>query len=188
MDTNFKEIRTDRLVLKVLGGSYSQKVLEYFNRNKSFLMEWEPIRNDIFYTSDFQKIQLLKDLNSIKSGRMYKFWIFKKEDNDCSRIIGSIAFNNIVRGCFQSCHLGYRLDKDEINKGYMTEGLRGALNFAFNELNLHRIEANIMPKNKPSMCVVKKLGFSNEGVAKQYLFINGKWEDHIHMVLLNEKM
>ncbi len=55
----------------------------------------------------------------------------------------------------------------------------------FDEEGLHRIEANIMPKNSASMKVVKKLGFYDEGLAYQYLKINGTWEDHIHMVLLN---
>jgi len=58
----------------------------------------------------------------------------------------------------------------------------------FNEFGLHRIEANIMPKNKRSLRVAPKLGFVNEGTASQYLKINGKWEDHIHMVLLNDKV
>ncbi|EOD01178.1 Ribosomal-protein-S5p-alanine acetyltransferase [Caldisalinibacter kiritimatiensis] len=68
----------------------------------------------------------------------------------------------------------------------MTEALKMGIDIAFNELKLHRIEANIMPKNEASLRIVKKLGFYEEGVAKKYLKINGKWEDHIHMVLLNE--
>jgi ribosomal-protein-alanine N-acetyltransferase len=83
--------------------------------------------------------------------------------------------------------LGYKLDADEINKGYMTEALRKGIDIAFNEVGLHRIEANIMPKNKRSLRTVEKLGFYNEGLAYKYLKINGKWEDHIHMVLLNEE-
>lgn len=59
---------------------------------------------------------------------------------------------------------------------------------AFRDLELHRIEANIMPHNKASLRVVEKQGFQFEGLAKKYLKIDGKWEDHIHMVLLNEEM
>lgn len=58
----------------------------------------------------------------------------------------------------------------------------------FNDFGIHRIEANIMPKNKRSLRVVEKLGFYNEGIANKYLNINGKWEDHIHMVLLNDNL
>lgn len=61
-------------------------------------------------------------------------------------------------------------------------------NIIFDDMKLHRIEANIMPKNKQSLKVVEKLGFYDEGLAYKYLKINGKWEDHIHMVLLNNKI
>ena len=55
----------------------------------------------------------------------------------------------------------------------------------FKELKLHRIEANIMPHNKPSLELAKRLGFEYEGLAKKYLKINGKWEDHVHMTIIN---
>ncbi|WP_330587983.1 GNAT family N-acetyltransferase [Anaerocolumna sedimenticola] len=102
-------------------------------------------------------------------------------------MVGTIAFTNIVRGVFLSCFLGYKLDRFEINKGYMTEAVSRGIEIMFQDYRLHRIEANIMPKNVRSLKVVAKLGFYNEGIARNYLKINGKWEDHIHMVLLNEK-
>lgn len=179
-----KSYETERLVLKVLNKAYAEIVLDYFQRNKTFLEEWEVIRDNEFYTIEFQESQLEKELSLIENGSMFKLWIFKKGDGD--KVIGSIAFNNIVRGAFLSCHLGYRLDKDEINKGYMTEAIQKGINIIFDDLKLHRIEANIMPKNKQSLKVVEKLGFYNEGLAYKYLKINGKWEDHIHMVLIND--
>ena len=94
---------------------------------------------------------------------------------------------NIIRVAFLSCHLGYKLDKDEINQGYMTEALERAKDIIFDEFGLHRIEANIIPRNTRSMRVVQKLGFHEEGLAYRYLRINGKWEDHVHMALLNDK-
>jgi len=178
-------IVTDRLTLKVLDENYANVVLSYFIRNKDYLKKWEASRDEEYFTLNYQKKELKNEKEKMKDGLMYKFWIFKKEND---KLIGSIAFNNIVRGCFQSCHLGYRLDVDEINKGYMTEGLNAAINFAFEKLELHRIEANIMPRNKASLRSVEKFRFYNEGLARKYLKINNKWEDHIHMVLLNEKI
>ena len=102
-------------------------------------------------------------------------------------VIGSIVLNNIIRGAFHSCHLGYKMDQFNINKGYLTEGLKIVIEYAFNVLKLHRIEANIMPHNSPSLRVVEKLVY-HEGLAKKYLNINESWEDHIHMVLLNESL
>lgn len=175
---------TDRLVLKILDMSYAPLVLQYYLRNQDFLEEWEPVKSNTFYTLAFQQRQLDFEFMNIMNGASLRLWIFKK--GDPKKIIGCIAFNNIVRGAFLSCHLGYKLDMTEINNGYMTEALRKGIDIIFQEYHLHRIEANIMPKNKRSHRVVEKLGFYNEGLANKYLKINGKWEDHIHMVLLND--
>jgi ribosomal-protein-alanine N-acetyltransferase len=141
-----------------------------------------------FYTLSSKAEQLRRDMRDLEEKRALRLWIIKKEDAETGRVIGTIAFNNIVWGAFLSCHLGYKLDKDEINKGYITEALKKGIDIMFEEYGLHRIEANIMPKNIRSLRVVEKLGFYHEGLAKKYLRINGKWEDHIHMVLLNEKL
>lgn len=177
---------TERLLLKVLDKSYAEMVVDYCLRNKSFLEEWEPLRSEAFYTKQYQEEQLDKALTDIKNNNSLILWIFKKQDEQ--RILGSIAFTNIVKGVFLSSHLGYKFDKDEINKGYMTEAIQKGIEIMFNEYGLHRIEANIMPKNKRSLRVAEKLGFYNEGLAYKYLKINEKWEDHIHMVLLNDKV
>jgi len=181
-----KVYETERLILKVLDKSYAKLVLDYYLRNKLFLEPWEPLKSRGFYTKQYQEELLDNELFYINSKRSLRLWIFKKEDS--SRIIGSVSFSNIVWGAFLSCYLGYKLDKDEINKGYMTEAIQKGIEVMFNEFGLHRIEANIMPKNKPSLRVVEKLGFYYEGLAYKYLKINGKWEDHIHMVLLNESL
>lgn len=177
---------SQRLILKVLDKSFAELVVDYYLRNKFFLEEWEAVKSEEFYTKQYQEEQLDKELFNIENKKSFRLWVFKKEDDN--RIIGSIGFNNIVWGSFLSCHLGYKLDKDEVNKGYMTEAIQKGIEIMFNEFGLHRIEANIMPKNKCSLRVVEKLGFYNEGLAYKYLKINGKWEDHIHMVLLNDKV
>ncbi|MDD2328708.1 MAG: GNAT family N-acetyltransferase [bacterium] len=181
-----KAYKTERLILRVIDTSYTELVIDYYERNKSFLEQWETVKTPEFYQKQYQKQQIVNDLVSIENLRSFRLWIFKKED--MNTIIGSVVFDNIVWGAFLSCHLGYKLDKDEINKGYMTEAIQKGIEIVFNEFGLHRIEANIMPRNKRSMRVVEKLGFYNEGLAHKYLRINGKWEDHIHMVLLNEKI
>ncbi len=181
-----KVYETERLVLKVLDKNYAELVLDYYLRNKLFLEEWEPKKSEKFYTRSYQEEQLDKELVNIENGNSFRVWIFKK-DND-RKIIGSVGFTNIVKGAFLSCYLGYKLDHSEINNGYITEAIQKGIHIMFNKFGLHRIEANIIPKNKRSLRVVEKLGFYNEGLAYKYLNINGKWEDHIHMVLLNEKM
>lgn len=178
-------LETKRLVLKILTEADTSEVLEYYLRNKNYLSNWEPVRDKEFYTLTYQQSQIANELILMREGRLFKVWISEKGDNS---LIGSVALNNIVLGAFQSCHLGYKLDEQKINKGYMTEALNEVIEYAFNELQLHRIEANIMPNNLPSIRVVEKLGFYNEGLAIKYLKINGRWEDHIHMVLRNVAM
>jgi ribosomal-protein-alanine N-acetyltransferase len=178
-------LTSSRLQLKIIDETYAHQVLEFVSRNKVFLKEWEVLRNPNYYYLQAQRHLLLEDRVGMERGNLFKVWIFKHDQPDL--IIGSVSLSNIVRGAFQSCHLGYRLDQFEQNKAYMTEAITLLVHYAFQQLKLHRIEANIMPRNKASLRVVEKLGFQNEGVARKYLKINGKWEDHIHMVLLNEE-
>ncbi len=178
-------IKTQRLVLKTLDESGAGDVLDYYSRNRDFLEEWEPKRGEDFYTEAFHRDELIRERRCMDEGSMLKLWICKAAEE---KLIGFASFSNIVRGPFLSCFLGYKLDKDELNKAYMTEALRAGIGVMFNDYGLHRIEANIMPKNARSLRVVEKLGFYNEGYAKKYLKINGVWEDHIHMVLLNDNL
>lgn len=177
-------LHTPRLILRSGDDLKAEAVLDYFLRNKEFLAEWEIRRLPQFYTLEAQEQMLLEDKNNMERGQLLKLWLVKADEPE--RIIGSVALSNIVKGAFQSCHLGYRLDGEEQGKGYMTEAVREVAAYAFQKLGLHRIEANIMPRNRASLMVTEKLGFYHEGLAKSYLKINGKWEDHIHMVLLNE--
>lgn len=177
---------TERLQLRMLAEEHADQVLNYYERNAAFLDEWEPARSDNFYTREYHADILRNERINMEAGRLVRFWVFKKAEPE--RTIGSIGFNNIVRGAFLSCHLGYKLDGAEINKGYITEALRTGIEVMFSDYGLHRIEANIIPRNVRSLRVVEKLGFYNEGLASKYLKINGKWEDHIHMVLLNDKV
>ena len=177
---------TQHLALRTLEAADADMVLQYFDRNRAFLKRWEPEREEAFYTADYHRELLDKEQAEMDAGRMLKLWIFKKDDP--ARVIGSVAFNSIVRGCFLSCFLGYRLDAQEAGKGYMTEAVRKGAEVMFDEYGLHRIEANIIPCNAASLRVVTKAGFESEGLARKYLKINGIWEDHIHMVLLSDSL
>jgi len=183
MDIQFK---TPRLTLKCLNESDAEALLDYFKKNADFLQPWEVVREPSFYTVENMKNLIEDDMNGLRAGHTLRFWIVKNDNPD--RLIGSVALSNIIRGVFQSAFLGYRLDKDEVNKGYMTEAIQKMVAIAFDKLKLHRIEANIIPRNKRSIRTVEKAGFEYEGISKKYLKINGVWEDHIHMVILNEAM
>lgn len=180
------QFETERLILKCLNESDAGILLDYFSRNAEFLQPWEVVRGPSFYTMENMEKLIVDDRQGLKAGHTLRFWILKKEDQ--GRIIGSVALSNIIRGVFQSAFIGYRLDKEEINKGYMTEAIVKMVAIAFEKLSLHRIEANIIPRNTRSIRTVEKAGFEYEGISKKYLKINGVWEDHVHMVILNEAM
>jgi ribosomal-protein-alanine N-acetyltransferase len=179
---------TDRLILKTLKPTKHNavKVLNYYERNKDFLQKWEPMRKDFFYTTQYHKRNLTLDYSLTNNLSLLRLWIFKKTDTNLNKIIGTIAFSNIIRGAFLSCFLGYKLDESEIKKGYMSEALEKGIKIIFNEYNLHRIEANVMPHNMPSLRLLEKLGFNLEGYSTNYLKINDNWEDHMRLALLNE--
>src|SRR5690606_19759106 len=101
-------------------------------------------------------------------------------------IIGEVSLSQVIYGPFRSCYLSYIQDGRESGSGYASEAVRAIVEYAFEELKLHRIEANIMPRNESSIKLVERLGFKCEGLAERYLQINGKWEDHLHYVLLNQ--
>jgi ribosomal-protein-alanine N-acetyltransferase len=95
------------------------------------------------------------------------------------QVIGSIGVSNIVRGAFQAAYLGYNISQDQQGKGLMTEALTAVTYYAFNDLNLHRLMANYRPENAASARVLEKLDFIKEGIAKNYLMVDGQWCDHV---------
>lgn len=181
-----RQLETARLLLCSADRTDAPAVLDFVKRNAVYLEQWEIKRTPFYYTEEMQAQLLERDEKEFAEGRLFRVWLVPKSDKE--RIIGSVALSNIVRGAFQSCHLGYKMDAGQRNKGFMTEAIRAVVRHAFADMRLHRIEANIMPRNEASLHVVRKLGFQEEGLARRYLNINGKWEDHLHMVLLNEAM
>lgn len=102
-------------------------------------------------------------------------------------LIGSVTLSSIVYGSFQSAFLGYKMDARYVRRGYMKEALATVMDYAFGQLQLHRLEANVMPRNTASLAVLRSLGFREEGLALAYLQIQGVWEDHLHMVMRREQ-
>jgi len=157
---------------------------DFLKRNAEFFRKWSPKYEEGYFDKGYHKKNLEKIENETGEGRMVKFGVLLKQNN--SKIIGIVEFSNIIKGPFQSCFLGYMMDEKENGKGYTTEAIRKTIDYGFKEINLHRIEANIIPHNTASIRVVEKLGFQLEGYSRNYLQINGKWEDHLHYVLLND--
>ncbi|SEO84802.1 GNAT family N-acetyltransferase [Actinacidiphila rubida] len=103
------------------------------------------------------------------------FLIRVKETGEAA---GTVNINSIIRGRYQGASLGYAAFAPSAGHGYMAEGVAATMAHAFGELRLHRLEASIQPANKASLALVKRLGFTYEGVSPAYLYIDGAWRDH----------
>lgn len=167
--------------LKILTPENSQEILNYYLKNKDHLSPYEPTREDEFYTLKFQRDILIESYKQYLNGEAVNFGIYKNDS-----LIGKVQLSNIVLGIFRSCFVGYSMDEDEQGKGYMKEALRLVTEYGFDEFNLHRIEASALVDNKKSQSVLKACNFKELGINKNYLFINGKWRDHITYYILRE--
>ena len=101
-------------------------------------------------------------------------------------IVGAINLSQIFRKSFQNCYLGYYLFEKFTGKGLMTEAVELILRHAFQNLKLHRVEANVQPENLPSIAVLQRNGFTKEGFSRKYLKIGGRWRDHERWAIIKE--
>ena len=106
----------------------------------------------------------------------YAFFVFRKDDNV---LVGGLTLANIRRGCAQAGSLGYWMGAAYARHGYMTAAVKALIPFAFGTLKLHRVEAACIPANAASVRLLEKTGFTREGFARQYLCIDGIWQDHL---------
>lgn len=174
---------TERLTLRPPTRKDAGAVADLLSRNRDYFGVWESDREESYFTKDGQTALMLRAIAGWDSGTRYYFLIERKSDNV---LIGTIHITSVLRGAFQSCRLGYKMDREAAGNGYMTEAMKPAIDFMFREQGLHRIIANVMPNNKGSRRVLDKLGFEREGLARKYMKVGGQWEDHICMVLINE--
>lgn len=178
-------LETENLRLSVLRKSEAQRTAAYFLNNREFHKPFAQTHTDEYFTAATQKKYLIFDCNSFLEGTLVPFWITMKGTNE---IIGRVSFFNFAFGGMMSCAVGYHLDKDHTGKGYMTEALRGALAFIFDEYKMHRVEAFIVPENEPSLNLVKRAGFHYEGKRVSYMHINGRYRDHEAFYILEDDM
>lgn len=178
-------IETERLYLKVLNSNHAEEVLTFYTKNKENFEKWEPARVPSFYTIDFHIANLNLEFNQILQSNFLRYWIFRKTDP--TTIIGSVCFQHFIRGAFQSCSIGYKMDASHIRKGYATEAVQRTIDFVFTDLSIHRIEAYIALNNIASIHFIEKLGFQWEGIAKSSIKLNIHWEDHLQYALINPR-
>ena len=157
-------LKGDNIEIKILSSENAEELLAYYVRNRSFLSKYEPFRDESFYTIEIQRQSLIENYREFIKGQGAHFGIYKD--------------NNMMQGVFRSAFIGYSIDEKFQGKGYMKEAVNLVLQYAYEEFGLHRIEATTLVDNERSQRVLEACGFTELGICKEYLLINGKWRDH----------
>jgi len=149
--------------------------------SRAFLIPWEPTwAHDALSSEGFRR-RLRQYRFEWEQETGYSYFIFMRESD---ALLGGVTLSNVRRGVAQTGSLGYWIGQDYAQNGYMTEAVGAVMDFAFNDLNLHRLEAACLLNNEASQALLKKCGFRGHGTARQYLKINGKWQDHLLFEIL----
>ena len=176
-------LATHRLLVRMAGVTDIAAVVDYYQRNRDFLAPFEPARPDEFFTKFFWQVQLERSLIDFEHDQSLRLFIFEQAQPHI--VIGAINFNQFFRGPLQAGVVGYSLAEAKQQQGYMLEALTVSIDYLFTDRNFHRITANYMPRNQRSGNLLKNMGFVVEGYARDYILINGNWEDHILTSLTN---
>lgn len=176
-------LRTERLVIAHVQPMHADALLDYVRRNDAHFAPWDPPRPKDLLTVQYHLDRSTQAVANFRARTAVN--LVMTMPGAPMRIIGTINFNQIFRGPFLSCMLGYRIDAAVQGKGLMFEALTAAIQYVFTEQGLHRIQANYMAENTRSGKLLVRLGFAQEGFAKRYLYINGAWRDHVLTALYN---
>lgn len=179
-----RRIHTPRLSLRASEPWMAPALCDYFARNGAHFAPWSPPQADDFLHRSAQARRLADDESQREAGCALRWWLFAADD--ASRVIGQMHFSQISRGPFQNAQLGYQIDAAAEGRGLMREALQAGIEEVFGpRVRLHRIQANARPENQRSLGLLERLGFRREGLARDYLFIDGAWRDHVMTALLN---
>lgn len=170
-------LATPRLQLLPAHIGLARAMLDYQVRNRQHFAAWDPKPGDMFFTELYWTMQLRQQALSWEQGRGARFLLTQPQQPQ--QIVGTVSLSNIVRGVFQAAHLGYGIDHTLQGQGLMQEAVAEVIRFAFSDLRLHRLLANYQPANARSAALLQRLGFVEEGLARDYLYINGQWRDHV---------
>ncbi|MES2728634.1 MAG: GNAT family protein [Pseudomonadota bacterium] len=145
-------------------------------RNKDALQPFEPRWSEDALEERFFKEKIVLQKQNWLRDAGYAFVIVA---NDDQTILGGINLNHVARGAAQQATLGYWIDGAEQGRGYMHEALEAVIAFARDDLRLHRLHAGTLPHNMRSRALLERSSFIEEGLARQYVSIDGAWQDHV---------
>ncbi|MFV2053255.1 GNAT family N-acetyltransferase [Aliiroseovarius sp. YM-037] len=169
-------IETERMTLRPPAHGDHRSWVDLRRNSTDFLTPWEPNwANDHFTRKSFTN-RVYWAQRSITSGTAVPLFLIRRSDD---ALLGAVTLDTIRRGPAQAATLGYWTGAPYARQGYMREAIEAVVHYAFNTLDLSRVEAACLPENKASRGVLEKTGFKYEGVAQSYLQINGRWRTHV---------
>lgn len=181
------EYQTQRLILKILAPENAPLVLDFYLRDRELFERYETERSTDFYTLPYQRKVLSYEYSTALKMQTIRFYVFLKENP--SQIIGTVCFHGITRAFYQTCEIGYKFSSAFHGHGYACEAISFCLCLAFDDLNLHRVTALVCQGNYPSVRLLEGLGFHLDGICRDYLYLNGKWQDHaLYSLLCTDSM
>lgn len=169
-------LATPRLTLRLAETDDAPGIVRYFRENRVHLAASRPRMEPDFFTEDFWRAQAHASRAEFRADRSVRLFAWERES---SRVVGNANFTQIVRGAAHYAVLGYGIAADREGLGLMREALEAALEYVFGPLNLHRVMANYVPTNHRSGGLLRRLGFRVEGYARDYLYLDGRWQDHV---------
>ncbi|KOF09659.1 alanine acetyltransferase [Planococcus glaciei] len=162
----------------------AEEMVQLLTRNRDYWAIYEPRHQDSYFTAMVQREKIRESIYQARENREYSFGIFEHESNN---MIGHISIYGIKRLPFLSALVGYSIDEACIGKGIATEAVGLVTAFGFEQLRLHRIEAYVSPRNTGSIRVLEKSKYQKEGLLREFLYINGVWEDHFQYAILESE-
>jgi ribosomal-protein-alanine N-acetyltransferase len=144
--------------------------------SRAFLTPWEPTWPADDLTRSAFRRRLRRYAEDQRNDQAYAYFLFRSGDQV---LVGGLTLANLRRGVAQAGSLGYWIGAPYARRGYMTAAVTALIPYGFSTLRLHRLEAACIPTNAASISLLEKTGFEREGYAREYLCINGQWQDHL---------
>jgi ribosomal-protein-alanine N-acetyltransferase len=171
------------VALRLVGEDDAAVLADLVRANREFLAPWEPARDDAFFTEAHQRRAVAEALDRHADGTAVPLVILEG-----GVVVGRITITDVVRGAFQSAHLGYWVAEASGGRGVATAAVAAAVRTAFDDLGLHRLQADTLVHNTASQRVLARNGFTRIGMAPRYLRIAGRWQDCLLHQRLDEPL
>jgi [ribosomal protein S5]-alanine N-acetyltransferase len=169
-------IETDRMTMRQPKASDHAEWARLRQVSAGFLKPWEPTWSRDHLSRKSFSARVYAAQRAVLSGSGLPLFLIRRSDH---RLVGAITLDNIQRGPSQAGTLGYWVGQEFARQGYMCEAVQAVVHYAFQELDLSRLQAGCLPENMASRGVLEKSGFKYEGVAQSYLQIAGRWRTHV---------